>query len=226
MARKTLEVRVHFLREGGLSHRRTLPRYERVPERLLREVRARDICPCRGDSVIGAKTTAFFKACKQRHGSPRIHADLKAAGERVSRKRVARLMRENGQRARTRLRYRTTTDSKHEFPIAPNLLARDFTAVAPNQKWVTDTTFIFTMQGWLYLAVILDLFSRRVVGWAVSQNIDRHLALSALEMATVRRRPPLGIIHSDRGSTYASADYSMPVLTIERPWKTAQSNAV
>lgn len=162
----------------------------------------------RGDSVLGAKTTAFFKASKQRYGSPRIHADLKASGVRVSRKRVARLMRENGQKARNRRRFRTTTDSKHEFPIAPNILERDFTAVEPNQKWVTDITFIFTMQGWLYLAVILDLFSRRVVGWAVSRNVDRHLALAALKMATVGRRPPLGIIHhSDRGSTYASADY-------------------
>ena len=109
----------------------------------------------------------------------RVHAELKAAGERVGRKRVARLMREKRLVARMRRRFRTTTDSKHDFPIAPNVLERDFTASAPDRAWVTDITFLWTAQGWLYLAAILDLFSRRVVGWATSQNVDRHLALAA-----------------------------------------------
>jgi transposase InsO family protein len=137
-----------------------------------------------------------------------VHAELQATGQRVGRKRVARLMRENDLAARTRRRFRTTTDSKHGFPIAPNVLERDFTALGPDQAWVTDITFVSTMQGWLYLAVILDLFSRRVVGWATSRNVDRHLALAALDMALTHRRPTAGLVHhSDRGSTYASGDY-------------------
>jgi transposase InsO family protein len=118
----------------------------------------------RRDDELAKKIEASHGASKRRYGSPRVHADLKAAGLRVAVKRVARIMRENKLSARTRRRFRTTTDSKHAFPIAPNLLQRDFTAVAPNQSWVTDITFLWTRQGWLYLAVILDLFSRRVVG--------------------------------------------------------------
>lgn len=145
---------------------------------------------------------------KRRYGSPRVHADLKASGERVGCKRVARLMRENRLVALARRRFRKTTDSKHDFPIAPNLLGRDFTAVKPNASWVTDITFIWTLQGWLYLAVIIDLFSRRVVGWATSRNVDRHLALAALDMAIRQRHPSDDLVHhSDRGSTYASGDY-------------------
>jgi transposase InsO family protein len=117
-------------------------------------------------------------------------------------------MREKRLVARMRRRFRTTTDSKHDFPIAPNVLERDFTASAPDRAWVTDITFLWTAQGWLYLAAILDLFSRRVVGWATSQNVDRHLALAALDTALARRRPAAGLVHhSDRGSTYASSDY-------------------
>jgi putative transposase len=134
--------------------------------------------------------------------------DLKASGAKVGRKRVARLMQENKLVAVTRRRFRKTTDSKHDFPIAPNLLERDFTAVNPNTSWVTDITFIWTLQGWLYLAVIIDLFSRRVVGWSTSRNVDRHLALAALDMAVRQRHPSSDLVHhSDRGSTYASGDY-------------------
>lgn len=161
-----------------------------------------------GDDRLAGKVTEAHLASKRRYGSPRVHAEIKAAGERVGRKRVARLMRERKLVARTRRRFRTTTDSKHEFPIAPNLLARDFTATAPDRTWVTDITFLWTAQGWLYLAVILDLFSRRVVGWATSQNVDRHLALAALDSGLARRHPAPGLVHhSDRGSTYASGDY-------------------
>ena len=162
----------------------------------------------RRDDKLAEQVVEAHAASKGRYGSPRVHAELKAAGERVGRKRVARLMREKKLAARTRRRFRTTTDSKHDFPIAPNVLERDFTASAPDRAWVTDITFVWTAQGWLYLAVILDLFSRRVVGWATSQNVDRHLALAALDTALARRHPAAGLVHhSDRGSTYASSDY-------------------
>lgn len=162
----------------------------------------------RRDDDLAKRVADAHLASKRRYGSPRVHAELKAAGERVGRKRVARLMREKDLVGRRRRRFRTTTDSKHDFPIAPNVLARDFTASGPDQAWVTDITFLWTAQGWLYLAVILDLFSRRVVGWATSQNVDRHLALAALDTALTKRRPTAGLVHhSDRGSTYASSDY-------------------
>jgi putative transposase len=130
------------------------------------------------------------------------------AASAAGRKRIARLMRTQGLRARPRRRYRTTTDSRHGLPVRPNLLARRFAVARPNTAWVTDMTYIWTLQGWLYLAVIIDLFSRRVVGWSMSERIDRKLALDALRMALAQRRPPRGLIHhSDRGSQYASGDY-------------------
>jgi transposase InsO family protein len=127
---------------------------------------------------------------------------------RVGKKRVERLMRESGLEARRRRRFRCTTDSNHALPIAPNVLARRFDAKPPNAAWVTDVTYIPTEEGWLYLAVMLDLFSRRVVGWAASDTNDRALALEALARAARRRRPAAGLLHhSDRGSPYASEDY-------------------
>ncbi len=162
----------------------------------------------RRDVALGVHVAAAHEASKRRYGSPRVHAELRAQGQMVGRKRVARLMRERNLAARKRRRFRSTTDSKHAFPLAPNVLARDFTASAPNHAWVTDITFVWTQEGWLYLAVILDLFSRRVVGWAMSENVDRHLALAALDMALDQRRPTGELLHhSDRGSTYASEDY-------------------
>jgi transposase InsO family protein len=160
------------------------------------------------DVELDARVRAAYAASKGRYGSPRVHEELRAKGQHVGRKRVARLMKKAGLAARRRRRYQTTTDSKHAFPIAPNVLERDFTATGPNQAWVTDITFLWTQEGWLYLAVILDLFSRRVVGWATSANVDRHLALAALTNALRTRRPSEGLVHhSDRGSTYASTDY-------------------
>jgi transposase InsO family protein len=162
----------------------------------------------RRDLDLGAKVRAAHAASKGRYGSPRVHAELRAAGEKVGRKRIARLMKQAHLEGRKLRRFRKTTDSNHQLPIAPNLLERDFTATAPNQTWVTDITFLWTQQGWLYLAAILDLFSRRVVGWATSCTVDRHLALAALRMALRDRRPSEGLVHhSDRGSTYASGDY-------------------
>ena len=162
----------------------------------------------RRDVELGVHVAAAHEASKRRYGSPRVHAELQAQGQRVARKRVARLMRERKLVARRKRRFRVTTDSRHAFPIAPNVLQRDFTAAAPDEAWVTDITYLWTKGGWLYLAVILDLFSRRVVGWAMSENVDRHLALSALDMALTQRRPTGSLVHhSDRGRTYASEDY-------------------
>jgi putative transposase len=152
---------------------------------------------------------ASFDASKQRDGSPRIHRDLVAQRERVSRKRVVRLMQEDGLQGRVRKRFKRTTMSDHDQPVAANLLDRQFTAAAPNQRWVGDTTeFVIGESGKLYLAAILDLFSRFIVGWAVSAINDRHLTITALEMALKRRSPEAGLLHhSDRGCTYASEAY-------------------
>ena len=143
-----------------------------------------------------------------RRDSPRILKDLKAEDEHVSRKRVIRLMQQQGLVARVRRRYKCTTMSDHDQPVAANLLDRRFEAEQPNQRWVGDVTEILTGQGKLYLAVILDLFSRMVVGWALSAANDRHLALRALEQALRRRCPEAGLLHHiDQGSPYASEDY-------------------
>jgi len=142
------------------------------------------------------------------YGGPRVHAALKGRGRATSRKRVARVMREQGLVARCKKRFRRTTDSNHPFPIADNVLARDFTADTPNKAWVTDITYVSTGEGWLYVAAILDLYSRMVVGWAMSDRIDRKLCLDALSMAVEARRPAPGLVHhSDRGSQYASNEY-------------------
>jgi len=137
-----------------------------------------------------------------------VHVELAAQGERVGGKRVARLMRQEGLQARVRRRYRCTTMSKHDQPIAPNLLARDLEAEAPNRRWVGDTTELLAGSGKLYLAAILDLYSRIIAGWAVSAVNDRHLTGRALEQALRRRAPESGLLHhSDQGSTHASQDY-------------------
>jgi putative transposase len=161
------------------------------------------------DRRLRVSVRAAFYASRRRYGSPRIHRDLREQGDRVSRKRVARLMREEGLQARPRRRFKATTDSHHTQPVAPNVLAREFTASAPNQRWVGDTTelLIGAGGGKLYLAALLDLFSRFIVGWAVSAVNDRHLVISALHQALQRRCPDTGLLHhSDRGSPYASED--------------------
>ena len=160
------------------------------------------------DARLKVKIAASHSASRCTYGSPRILRDLLEEGDPVSRKRVARLMRELEIEGRRKRRYRATTDSRHRFPVAPNILMRDFEVNAPNIAWVTDITYLATLEGWLYLAVILDLFSRRVIGYAVSERIDRHLVLTALAEA-LRQRPGAHdvIHHSDRGSQYASHDY-------------------
>ena len=152
---------------------------------------------------------ASFTGGRGYYGSPRIHDDFIEWGEHVSRKRLIRLMQEDGLKARVRKRYKVTTMSDHDQPIADNLLQQAFTAERPNQRWVGDTSELrIGESGKAYLAVVLDLFSRFVVGWAISAVNDRHLTIKALDMAVKRRCPEVGLLHhSDQGSTYASEDY-------------------
>jgi transposase InsO family protein len=162
------------------------------------------------DTRLRVTIAALHRQSHQTYGSPRILRDLRAAGERVAQKRVARLLREQGLVGTPPRRFQVTTDSRHAHPIAPNHLARQFQVAPPNRVWATDVTYVATWAGWLYLAVVLDLGSRRVVGWALSPRLDRHLVLTALDRALARRRPPPGLLHhSDRGSVYASADYQV-----------------
>ena len=162
----------------------------------------------REDRRLLVEIKAIHLAKRETYGSPRIHAELKAQGLRLGQNRVARLMRANDIRAKQKRKFKATTDSKHSHPVAPNLLARDFEATAPNQKWVADITYIPTREGWLYLAAILDLYSRMVVGWSMAGRMTRRLVLDALDMAVGRRRPGPGLLHhSDRGSQYACGDY-------------------
>jgi transposase InsO family protein len=160
------------------------------------------------DRALSAEIQAAHQASRGRYGSPRVHAELRARGRRVGRKRVARLMRGMGLAARQRRRFRRTTDSRHSYPIAPNLLARDFTARAPDRVWLADITYIWTAEGWLYLAAVLDLYTRRVVGWAMAEHLGHELALAALDMAIARQRPAPGLVHhADRGVQYAAHRY-------------------
>lgn len=157
---------------------------------------------------ILAEIRAIHTEHEARYGSPRIVDELRDRGHEVGKHRVARLMRENGIFGRIRRRFRHTTDSQHKLPVAPNLLEQNFTATAPNQAWVGDITYIWTAEGWSYLAVLLDLYSRRVVGWALRKSLSRELAVAALRHALTCRRPPPGLVHhTDRGSQYASQEY-------------------
>ena len=144
-----------------------------------------------------------------RYGAPRIHAALRAEGRPVGRGRIERLMRRHGIRAKTPRRFRVvTTDSNHGLPIADNLLDQTFLATRPNQVWLADITYIATDEGWLYLATVLDLFTRKLVGWAMRDHLRQELTIAALTMAIQRQRPARGLIHhSDRGSQYAAGDY-------------------
>ena len=158
---------------------------------------------------LRAKIRAFHAASDGTYGSPRIKIDLDEAGEPVGRHRVARLMREAGLQGRTKSRFRVvTTDSSHSEPIAPNQLADTPAPTQPNQVWATDITYVPTDEGWLYVAGVLDLFSRRLIGWAMSSSLATALPLAALLMAVRQRHPPPGLLHhSDRGVQYASGDY-------------------
>lgn len=161
------------------------------------------------DQKLAQQIQVIHQRSRQTYGSPRIVMELRKEGKRHGRNRIARLMSEEGLCGRQRRRYRVqTTDSNHDHPIAPNRLAQAAAPTARNQVWVADITYIHTRQGWLYLAAILDLYSRRIVGWAMSERIDTPLVLKALRMALLHRNAPTELLfHSDRGVQYASADY-------------------
>ena len=165
------------------------------------------------NAALAKRVEAIHDASRKNYGSPGIHHELRAQGHRVSRKRVARVMKELGICVRARKRFVVTTDSDHNLPIAANLLQQNFAADGPNAKWSTDITYIQTDEGWLYLAAIEDLFSRRIVGWSMDDHMDTSLVLRALDMALAQRKPGAELIHhSDRGSQYASHAYRKTLI--------------
>ncbi|MDE3201406.1 MAG: IS3 family transposase [Acidobacteriota bacterium] len=215
--RKGPEMKYAFIQR----HKRVWP--IRVQCRVLRVsvsgyhqhlVRLREIAQRRhlSNEALLVHISAAYAENRGAYGWPRIWRQLRAQGIRVGKQRVQRLMQQHGIRARGKRRFRvTTTDSRHDLPIAPNLLNRNFTVAAPNQAWVGDLTYIATEEGWLFLAVVIDLFSRRVVGWSMQPDMRRDLVIDALEMAWFQRRPDRKaelMFHSDRGSQYASDDFS------------------
>ena len=160
------------------------------------------------NALLTERIKAVFSDSNGTYGSPRLYTELKEQGLTCSEKRIARLMCLASLCAVRPKRFVVTTDSDHAFPVAENVLAREFTCDTPNAKWSSDLTYVWTGEGWLYLAVILDLFSRRVVGWAMGTTLERSLVMSALSMEQGNRDPPSGLLlHSDRGSQYASHDY-------------------
>jgi putative transposase len=160
------------------------------------------------DRGLGARVGAIFAASRGTYGSPRVHAELRARGVRVGRNRVARLMREGGLSATVRRRAPRTTDSRHNHPVAPNLLERRFAAERPDTVWLADISYVPTGEGWLYLAAIKDMATREIVGWSMADHLRADLACDALLMAIRHRQPPRGLIqHSDRGVQYASEPY-------------------
>jgi putative transposase len=160
------------------------------------------------DGQLLALIRAVHVEYRQAYGSPRITEELKSRGFPVSRDRVKRLMKDNGIRAKHKRRYKATTDSKHGMPVASNLLERQFERSAPDQAWTADITYIPTREGWLYLAVVMDLYTRMIVGWSMDGRMTRELVMNALRMARFRRNPAPGLLHhSDRGSQYCSHDY-------------------
>jgi putative transposase len=161
----------------------------------------------RRDALL-VEIRAVHAEVKERYGSPRIHAELQAQGVPCCVNTVAKLMHDNDIRAKTARKFRNTTDSNHPLPVADNLLSREFDAQGPNERWVTDITYIPTREGWLYLAAVEDLYSRMVVGWSMADTMTSRLVVTALEMAVQRRLPGEGLLaHSDRGSQYASEHY-------------------
>ncbi len=170
----------------------------------------------KADQKLVKTIEEIHTSSRARYGAPRVHAELRARGARCSRKRVARLMRFGGLRGKTRRKFKRTTDSKHEFLIAQNRLERDFSASKPNQKWLADITYLPTLEGFVYLAVVLDVFSRKIVGWSIRDSLETKIVLDALEMARAARRPDAGLLHhSDRGSQYASHDFQAALVRLQ-----------
>ncbi|MCO7225565.1 IS3 family transposase [Pleionea sp. CnH1-48] len=160
------------------------------------------------NSALTEMIKSIYQDSRGTYGAPRIHAELKRQGIQVSRKRIARLMREQGLRAKSKRRFKATTNSQHNKPIAPNLLAREFNPIRANIAWAADITYIPTNEGWLYLATVIDLYSRKIVGWSMSERMKTTLVEDALMMAIHTRQPDPGLVHhSDRGVQYASEGY-------------------
>ena len=181
--------------------------YHEHMARLLTIARRRHL----SDEALLVHIRAVFAAHRGAYGWPRVWRQLRAEGVRVGKLRVQQLMQRHGIRARGKRRFRITTDSRHSLPIAPNLLNRNFAVAAPNRVWAGDMTYIHTEEGWLFLAVVLDLFSRRIVGWSLREDMRSELVVDALRMAWFQRSPDRRadlIFHSDRGSQYASSDFN------------------
>jgi len=160
------------------------------------------------DKQLLKRIEKLYKKHKGRYGAPRIAKDLKAEGERCGVHRTARIMRDHNIKAKTKKKFKVTTNSKHKLPIAPNLLEQDFLVSKPDRVWVSDITYIWTKQGWLYLCTVIDLYSRKVVGWSMNKRMTKALVITALKQAYIRRRPRKKLIfHSDRGSQYASIEF-------------------
>lgn len=171
--------------------------------------RLRPLCERKKDELrLVQRIEEIHLGSRETYGSPRIHAVLSGKGENCSKDKVARLMRKHGIRAKTKKKFKATTNSKHKLPVADNVLNRNFEPEAPNKSWAGDITFLWTREGWLYLAVVLDLFSRKVIGWAMEPTLSRELAMKALRMAISVRQPESGLVsHTDQGCQYASNDY-------------------
>ena len=165
-------------------------------------------CRERANFALASEIKAIYEAEHQRVGSIRITKRLQAKNIKANRKRVVKIMQLNGWRAKGSRKFKATTNSNHSLPVAPNLLEKNFSATKPNEKWVSDITYIATQEGWLYLAVVMDLYSRAVIGWSLSSRMTSQLVCDALTMALWRRKKPKDVIvHSDRGSQYCSKAY-------------------
>ena len=160
------------------------------------------------NAEIDNKIVSIYTQHRGRYGAPRIHKELEAMGDQAGKNKIARRMQRLGLRALAKRKWKATTDSKHIFPVAENLLNREFNASAPNQKWVTDVTYVATQEGWLYLATVMDLYSRAIIGFSIQEHLETSLIIDALEKALWRRKFPKNIlVHSDRGSQYCSHAY-------------------
>ena len=161
-----------------------------------------------GEIALRVRIRAIFNESRGSYGSRRIVKKLQSQGHQIGRYKVRRLMRQLGLKAKASMRYKVTTDSRHSFSVAPNVLDRKFDVNEPNKVWTADISYVWTLEGWLYLAVVMDLFSRQIVGWAMNKRMKKQLTLDALAMAYWRRKPPKGLLHhSDRGSQYACHEY-------------------
>ena len=195
---------------------KTLCRVLGVPEQGYYFWRNRGISPRKQEEAkISAEIRIIHAESRRTYGSPRVYEELKENGRAVGRHRVARLMRQEGLRAKAGWKFRVTTDSSHGKPPAPDLVKRDFKTSSPNQVWVGDITYLWTDEGWMYLAVFIDLYSRMIVGWALEKRIDASLVTKAFSRACMRRRPDKGlIVHTDRGSQYASETFKKALQAV------------